>query len=527
MRKLTQFSLAKLFIVSLVVGLALPAQADQYMINADQNVPEGHSRVTVTEPSDGAANNSSFGAVKCNEDGCISYTCKDGFTGNQCGLSNREFRHYAGSVLPVCTTDAQENCVVGLSGKLGELEVEAEFIGYAGGETMPANPQSGLYESAHVSLWRLPGLIHAGRTDTYAVNWRGMQIYDQARKRFVTDEIDVAIHAYSFVEGGGFNAPVSETVVNEATGKPELIVFHPPTCIWSDTGKCGQEVQFTPGTELKLSARISNEISGWFRGRLQDPVIDIQKFSAKNNVVIISAQPVEVARFSVVANKDTSSDKATKILRRQGGNGSGLFNGAHKHLQANASQNPDSFTILSEFRDLAKDTSAGVSSLWSFSTVPVESSNRCLSDKSKVLGIVTTNATVFDGTSPAFRSGFLNYRVAGMHFAADGRTEVKGSYDLVMRSEVARCLYGFSKAPVSASISITGEGDKSIATTVIGEKNGWLKLAAYGFTFSNKTIKVKLTQKRTTITCVSLTDPKKTRKVTALGPKCPNGFRKR
>jgi hypothetical protein len=31
---------------------------------------------------------------------------------------------------------------------------------------------------------------------------------------------------------------------------------------------------------------------------------------------------------------------------------------------------------------------------------------------------------------------------------------------------------------------------------VVGEKNGWLRLAAYGFTFSQKTIKVKITQKK-------------------------------
>jgi hypothetical protein len=114
-----------------------------------------------------------------------------------------------------------------------------------------------------------------------------------------------------------------------------------------------------------------------------------------------------------------------------------------------------------------------------------------------------------------------------MHYLPDGTTEALGTYDLVMRSDIARCLYGFNRAPVSATITVTGEGDKNIATTVVGEKDGWLKLAAYGFTFSNKTIQVRLTQKRTTITCVSTTKPTKTRKVTGLAPKCPSGFRKR
>jgi hypothetical protein len=70
-----------------------------------------------------------------------------------------------------------------------------------------------------------------------------------------------------------------------------------------------------------------------------------------------------------------------------------------------------------------------------------------------------------------------------------------GEYDLQIRSETARCLYGFSKAPVSATVQVVGEqGSENIATTIVSEKDGWLKLAAYGFTFSEKEIKVKLTQ---------------------------------
>jgi hypothetical protein len=66
-----------------------------------------------------------------------------------------------------------------------------------------------------------------------------------------------------------------------------------------------------------------------------------------------------------------------------------------------------------------------------------------------------------------------------------------------MRSDTARCLYGFSKAPLNASVSVTNDkGTKTTATTVVSEKNGWLKMAAYGFTYSNKTIKVKISKKK-------------------------------
>lgn len=96
-----------------------------------------------------------------------------------------------------------------------------------------------------------------------------------------------------------------------------------------------------------------------------------------------------------------------------------------------------------------------------------------------------------------------------------------------MRSDIARCLYGFSKAPISGTVTVTGEGEQKIATTIVSEKNGWLKLSANGFTFSTKTIKVKLSQKKSTITCVSKSQPSNTRKVTAYAPKCPSGFVKK
>ena len=107
-----------------------------------------------------------------------------------------------------------------------------------------------------------------------------------------------------------------------------------------------------------------------------------------------------------------------------------------------------------------------------------------------------------------------------------------------MSSSVARCIYKFTAAPISATVSITSEnGEANAATTVVNEKNGWLKLGAYGFTFSAPTVRVKLAQekvapkatvtvpaKKSTITCVK---GKTSKKVTAVNPKCPTGYKKK
>jgi hypothetical protein len=107
------------------------------------------------------------------------------------------------------------------------------------------------------------------------------------------------------------------------------------------------------------------------------------------------------------------------------------------------------------------------------------------------------------------------------------------SYDLALRSDVARCLYGFTAAPIGATIEVVSQfGEKQVAVTTVNEKNGWLHLAAKGFTFSAPTVSVKLTQqaqaptalKKTSITCVK---GKTTKKVTAVNPKCPTGYKKK
>ena len=138
---------------------------------------------------------------------------------------------------------------------------------------------------------------------------------------------------------------------------------------------------------------------------------------------------------------------------------------------------------------------------------------------------------------------------------------MKGTYDLSIRAEVARCIYGFSSAPIKASISVVSEnGVSSVATENVGEKEGWFRLGAYGFTFSQPKLRVKLTQEKapealpanngtpsTTPANTPMTKPmtkpmttnkpsrsvtikcvkgKSIKMVTSSSPKCPTGYKK-
>ena len=515
-------TIAGLSALTLVLTLAQPVQA-QDAFNPEL-IPVSQTSATFVIGETGVAlNSSSLGATSRNQQ--EQWTC-DGPLDPECADSKVSLVRGTG-IVPVCESESDANCVVSLEITNSEGVFEpAAFVRYANGAEFAANPRVDFFKQGTPSLWDAPHAPSASGLTKYAVIVGVTQYKEPGQARFQTENFIASVFPYR-EQTGNYEAPYQFTLVgkNPVTGREGRSMAGGGggyDCGWVEAGTCGVVQDFADGTKVKLTIRISKTVGGWFQGRIKNPQISVKDFSRTHNEISVEAEPAVVQRMHHViedAKKLTSKEKS--LVRGFAGSWDGFITWAN-------SSDWTGFEFVDYFRTKNKDTAAGQNSFWNFSSTqnPGQGS-RCLADKSKVLGIVTTNAMVYDGGVPKFTRGFLNYKVAGLHFEADGVTEVLGSYDLVMRSEVARCIYGFSRAPVSATITIAGEGDRTIATTIVNEKNGWLKLAAYGFTFSNKTIQVRLTQKRTTITCVSVTDPKKTRKVTAIGPKCPRGFKTR
>ena len=75
----------------------------------------------------------------------------------------------------------------------------------------------------------------------------------------------------------------------------------------------------------------------------------------------------------------------------------------------------------------------------------------------------------------------------------------KGSYSLVVRSDVARCIYKFTSAPIKSTVQVLDtEATPSAVVTNVSEKDGWLRMSATGFTHSSPTIRATLTQETAT-----------------------------
>lgn len=452
--------------------------------------------------------------------------CLD-FSSENCSLSKSGvIQAYA--LLPVCT-DQESNCIEAV--QIFDKDAEptpAGFVKQFEGFQFPEVQPLGTPRGATPSLWS-GQKEHAENGVNYVVTvGLGFDIHDGQRVQYRS--ITATVHPVVELTGASYKpAEIQSRFIdgvkwwNHDNGEQGSL----DGCVATEIGKCWAKSEFSAGTRVELSLRVTNQISGWLHGRLKAPSVEIAAIDEKINRMVISAEPVDVPILYGEVKYSTLDSQTKDLLVSR--HSSGGFNGG-KEWQIHPSDSLGSRKIIQQFSKTLGDKAAAVSSVWQFKSVDNgRFPNKCLDIKSgsnRFAGLVTTNAMSYEGTAPNFDKGFLNYVVSGLHYSPDG-SETVGTYDLVMRSDLARCLYNFNKAPISATVTVTGGSNQNVATTVVSEKSGWLKLAAYGFNFSQKTIKVKLTQKKSTITCMNTKNSLLTKKITSYGPTCPSGYKKK
>jgi hypothetical protein len=467
--------------------------------------------------------------------------------------------------IPACDVSTKINCIESVYAKdQSGNKIEGQF-------QKPATPPSDFdYPSSdannlpagrsHGGIWKIPGINHSGGSDSYYVsNLVTGWLEKSANSKVLSQQFylrDIVATITPVTELSGPYSPTipldsSRVTTGNDKGRGPAAQSNPlgngvgllpnapeGQCVIMGAGICFASKNHPSNYRFGMTINLGNKLSGWFHGRIYDPTIETRD-NGKGQVVTIEAEPVLVPTiFEQIKTSEISPDLrrflSTDVEFSVGG---GFF------MPGNAGK--DAMAMAGYWIPLVKDKATTSRTYWTLQTLggdQGEDVRRCSSDDGKLAGVVTTNSLAYSAGPPTFNKaeGSLDYQVLSPHYTASGE-EAIGSYDLVLRSDVARCIYGFTKAPIQATISIVNpEGDNKVATTLVREKNGWLTLSAKGFSYSSPTIRVNLSQQanpapvtaapkasqksKTTISCGK---GKLIKKVTATNPKCPSGYKQK
>ena len=484
-------------------------------------------------------------------------------------------RYYA--LLPPCKSATEVDCIESLyaiaPGSPARIKgVFKESIPEKVEHSYKADPEQGLPQGANAGVWEIPNVKHGGNTSNYVaiVSRVGALIRDGSKwsptsnASFSPDgDFRAAIYPTNIIRDSRYKANVP-TISLQPWGKgvginhPSQLPFD--VCAIVGNGVCAIREPFPENVQFGLVIRFSKVVNGWMHGRIDSPEIDYEITSYGTRVDMKGL----ATRVPILAGWVNPSEFSAEIKNKYPGNNQFTNLGSTSYPGASGDY---SMEMLGVWSKVLKDTAAAYPTQWIFYNLPensLASSSNCIKSSKTLAGFVTTNSTTYTATPPIYneQTGTLDYKVASPHFLADGKV-FQGKYNLYIDSKVARCIYKFSNAPISASVSVTSSdgGQQNISTTVVNETNGWLHLSAAGFTFSSPTLKVKLTQdasavvpepspsvtptqsakpssssepasqpsmapaaKKSTITCVK---GKTTKKVTAVSPKCPAGYKKK
>ena len=466
----------------------------------------------------------------------------------------------ANLIIPPCYSATDRVCIEGLEigaeGKpLESAVLDHEFMG----TKTPGDNKLGLPAGGSGSIWTAPSLAHQGNALSYAVVIQAYYRLDKkiaaSSQQFDPGYFKADVIPVNMKKGSYCAYEIYEVAKDEYYG--EVNISSRPVgkcngdtlyeCIMTETGFCAAPAEFLPNTRVALTLRMDSKLTGWLFGRMKDVDIAITSLDSKTNKLRVEATSVSLLTGTgSVAKKDLANYPDLYAYKKKTWwSGDGKFEDSY----ANGGTVTTTTTNFEEFAVWEKLMKPNPEDnwRWNFASSSDDSKPNCFAQagKDKLIGLVTTNAPIYWGGAPIFQDGSLNYKVAGLHLKADG-TLFKGSYDLAIRSDVARCLYGFSNAPIMANVSVTSSdgGAQNVATELVTEKGGWITLSAKNFTFSSPTIKVKLTQAgstpqstskaakpslaapiaKKTIVCVK---GKTIKKVTGDKPTCPKGYTKK
>ena len=480
----------------------------------------------------------------------------------------------AGFVFPLCSNSATEWCIkdVRIYNESAN-PTSAEFVKYIGGGNFDANPQYGLPEGRTISLWKSKDKM-LGTDQYFAVNIYGwMRWFNEQPYFFQTYGTIVPV---TIQRGNQYRSVrVNQTAFGLEQDNGTLCA----NVVFVSDGECGSKSISSDPTRFGVSIVVPNKILGFLSGRLGEPTVTSSENTESSKVISLDASPVRIPRSGIQITKDQALEFYPEFK-------GAAYNYVIDHIALSDNrQDGDSLKKFELLRKFAGDKSTAYETVWNFTILSsvlttktangftttsaqdvngklsIDYTSKCGITKNTLLGLVSTNAMIMDPNPPNFSDGEFTYNVAGMHFDSDGSTLTRGDYKLVISKALAMCLYGNTGIPLSATVRIIADGqlkESIVSTEVVRQEGDFLSVRIAGFTFSNPSIRVKFeygkevtkptfsastkesmatltpTPKvgseavkkitKTTITCVK---GKATKKVIAVNPKCPSGYKKK
>lgn len=392
------------------------------------------------------------------------------------------------SVLGPCANTSEANCIesVVAINKSGD-EFSAIFDEY-----FPKNPANGFIGDATVGipdgrspgLWTIKGADHAyGATYGVVVGIAGTKTASSGTATI--DDLFASIAPVSLRQTecrGETNMTLPDGSIGKcmpmvyirprSAGEKKILGWASPMAeqetfrchLWGDDSKCAVNHAFPTGFRYRVKVRLNSQPNGWMYGRLTDPNVSLTTSSSRV-IASIEGAPVKVPVVFAGGQWADLSAPLQEWLNKSCSNrcDSGGSNDSSKGPTSRVAwlqPPPDTdqaFLEMKYWKDYMKDRSVALVSTWNVRTLhgtDLEASPVCVRKGEGLTGIVTTNATVFIAGPPSFDNSTKQfaYKVAAPHFEKDGLTEFKGDYHLIVREDVAECLYKFSStfaAPAS------------------------------------------------------------------------------
>lgn len=416
---------------------------------------------------------------------------------------------WADQIMGPCESASDEFCIESIYAKLADGSKVKGSLKQLLPEKPPlpfdASPDLNLGKGSVPSIWEISGVKNSAGKESYAAIF---SVSGYAKRKaeapnprdFYVSQLSAALFAVDVQKSETQLYPLK----GPGMGLDGVMVSG---CATNDETYCAKRVSFPKGVRFGATLRFAKPPQYWFYGRLYKPEIEIKARTGTAITLDVEAEPVTVPVFEGT----TSWDKLPKKLQDyyltgsypQTGRGSYYEKDPTKWNMYHLPRSEES-SYLIDWIPVLGDKARVMTTMWFFRSIPQDTYGnqaKCYGQGSKVNGFVTTNATTYTAGPPSFNqtTGTLDYTVAAPHLTPTGK-EMLGTYDLQIDADVARCLYGYTDAPISAEVSIVAAdgGENRVATTNVGEKTiagkKWLVIAAYNFTFSSPTLKVKISQ---------------------------------